>query len=346
MSARSQVTVTLGRNVQVIKRARRTSDGGDAGGEWPVRERLQSDTADSNSYGSQYENKRQRTEGHHSRFIDKNMRSKQRKSTYPVDRNDLRWKLMQKSLSRRRHVAEQQDDDLREKLSRRTHSSSRSDTRKHLTESSTSGIETRIPSTRTSDNLETRIPSTRTSDNLHELDSYRRSYSLSFDRQMHMSMDRPISTPRQLSPSRRYGELQHAPMIRSLDASRSSFLPSGGVGDASGSFTFLTKNTTPMDVAKPVARSSALEVRPSAPEAIGQISILKPEEPLTVAGLLGSLGLGKYAILFEAEEVDMTALRQMGDNDLKEMGIPMGPRKKILLAVLSHARQRQTQPQW
>ncbi|KAK1316377.1 hypothetical protein QJS10_CPA05g01892 [Acorus calamus] len=49
------------------------------------------------------------------------------------------------------------------------------------------------------------------------------------------------------------------------------------------------------------------------------------EEPqLTVPGLLNSLGLGKYSIIFQAEEVDMTALKQMGDNDLKDLGIPMG----------------------
>ncbi|XP_057507415.1 uncharacterized protein LOC130790477 isoform X2 [Actinidia eriantha] len=57
-------------------------------------------------------------------------------------------------------------------------------------------------------------------------------------------------------------------------------------------------------------------------------------EHLTVDGLLHSLGLETFAIYFKAEEVDMTALRQMGDRDLKELGIPMGPRKKILLALL------------
>lgn len=58
------------------------------------------------------------------------------------------------------------------------------------------------------------------------------------------------------------------------------------------------------------------------------------EQP-TVASLLQSLGLGKYSITFEAEEVDMTALRNMNDDDLKELGLPMGPRKKILLALSS-----------
>ncbi|KAH9533846.1 hypothetical protein CY35_18G074400 [Sphagnum magellanicum] len=53
----------------------------------------------------------------------------------------------------------------------------------------------------------------------------------------------------------------------------------------------------------------------------------------TVAGLLHSLGLGKYSLIFQAEEVDMAALRHMSDSDLKELGVPMGPRKKILLAL-------------
>ncbi|XP_061996575.1 uncharacterized protein LOC133714465 isoform X2 [Rosa rugosa] len=47
------------------------------------------------------------------------------------------------------------------------------------------------------------------------------------------------------------------------------------------------------------------------------------DEQQTVDGLLQHLGLGKYAIIFKAEEIDMTALKQMGENDLKELGIPM-----------------------
>jgi hypothetical protein len=53
----------------------------------------------------------------------------------------------------------------------------------------------------------------------------------------------------------------------------------------------------------------------------------------TVTGLLQSLGLAKYSLIFQAEEVDMAALRHMSDSDLKELGVPMGPRKKILLAL-------------
>ncbi|XP_075515116.1 uncharacterized protein LOC142549822 isoform X2 [Primulina tabacum] len=57
--------------------------------------------------------------------------------------------------------------------------------------------------------------------------------------------------------------------------------------------------------------------------------------PPTVSSLLHSLGLGKYAINFEAEEIDMVGLKQMGELDLKELGIPIGPRKKILSALHS-----------
>lgn len=53
----------------------------------------------------------------------------------------------------------------------------------------------------------------------------------------------------------------------------------------------------------------------------------------TVDSFLESLGLEKYSILFQAEEVDMAALVHMGDEDLKTMGMPMGPRKKILSAL-------------
>ncbi|XP_074589354.1 uncharacterized protein LOC141845199 [Curcuma longa] len=58
---------------------------------------------------------------------------------------------------------------------------------------------------------------------------------------------------------------------------------------------------------------------------------------LSVDGFLDSLGLGKYSITFQAEEVDMTALKHMNDEDLRALGIPMGPRKKILLSLESRA---------
>ncbi|KAF8391979.1 hypothetical protein HHK36_022319 [Tetracentron sinense] len=43
----------------------------------------------------------------------------------------------------------------------------------------------------------------------------------------------------------------------------------------------------------------------------------------SVDGFLKSLGLEKYLITFQAEEIDMTALIHMTDEDLKALGIPM-----------------------
>ncbi|KAK6145113.1 hypothetical protein DH2020_021933 [Rehmannia glutinosa] len=50
----------------------------------------------------------------------------------------------------------------------------------------------------------------------------------------------------------------------------------------------------------------------------------------TVDSFLQSLGLEKYSITFQAEEVDMTALVHMGDEDLKALGVPM-----VSIALLS-----------
>ncbi|KAH9618417.1 hypothetical protein KSS87_017152 [Heliosperma pusillum] len=81
-----------------------------------------------------------------------------------------------------------------------------------------------------------------------------------------------------------------------------------------------------LDAPKPtrrnvVAESPVADVKkvPSAP------SNKKPlqKADASVDGFLQSLGLEKYQITFQAEEVDMTALEHMTDEDLKAMGIPM-----------------------
>ena len=48
---------------------------------------------------------------------------------------------------------------------------------------------------------------------------------------------------------------------------------------------------------------------------------------------LQSLNLERYLPLFEAEEVDMAALALCSDADLQALGVPLGPRKKILAMV-------------
>ncbi|KAG0468370.1 hypothetical protein HPP92_017698 [Vanilla planifolia] len=128
-----------------------------------------------------------------------------------------------------------------------------------------------------------RIPPARSADDLLQLDSSRKSYPLTLDGLKWRSPDRLLVHVTKSIP----------------DTSRAASFPS---------------KTVPIDVAKPILR---------APSGSVHKSTYMSEEPLTVAALLHSLGLGKYAIHFQAEEVDMSALRQMGDHDLKELGIPM-----------------------
>ncbi|XP_042407818.1 ankyrin repeat and SAM domain-containing protein 6-like [Zingiber officinale] len=83
------------------------------------------------------------------------------------------------------------------------------------------------------------------------------------------------------------------------------------------------------------ASNETLAVTEKAPVLVlsNKISLKKPE--VSVDSFLQSLGLEKYAIAFKVEEIDMTALKHMTDKDLKTIGLPMGPRKKILLALKS-----------
>ncbi|NIM27597.1 MAG: tetratricopeptide repeat protein [Gammaproteobacteria bacterium] len=52
-----------------------------------------------------------------------------------------------------------------------------------------------------------------------------------------------------------------------------------------------------------------------------------------IAKWLKGLGLAKYAGLFDEQEIDLAALPELDETDLKELGIPLGPRKKILKAI-------------
>jgi len=52
-----------------------------------------------------------------------------------------------------------------------------------------------------------------------------------------------------------------------------------------------------------------------------------------MSSLLASLGLSKYAPIFEAEEIDIEALCLMNAGHLRDLGIPFGPRMKLLNAA-------------
>ncbi|XXG71194.1 hypothetical protein AAC387_Pa07g0502 [Persea americana] len=311
--SRPQVTITLGGSGQVIKRAMPDSDVTHSnhvlptGSKIPLRGRLGSN-ADPLLYGSDQKNKRQRRDD-----VDD---GRPHISSARVARDDLRFKLMRKNLSRRALGGEESNGvDLREKLSRTAKAPLRLDTRQ------------RMPELR-------RIPPTRSADDLSRMGSLRKSYSSrTLDGLRHVSPERMLHS-RGISPPRHVSELRQGPPIKSMGASGSSpFMTEGAVGNSRPT-SFMAKGPVAFEAAKPV-------VRLPPPTGLMQKTPFMADEPLTVSGLLHSLGLGKYYIHFQAEEVDMTALKQMGDNDLKEMGIPMGPRKKILLALLPRSKQRQ-----
>ena len=49
-----------------------------------------------------------------------------------------------------------------------------------------------------------------------------------------------------------------------------------------------------------------------------------------LGALLAAHGVGKYASKFEEEEVDLQQMSTLTLDDLRDMGIPLGPRKKII----------------
>ena len=52
-----------------------------------------------------------------------------------------------------------------------------------------------------------------------------------------------------------------------------------------------------------------------------------------IASWLENLGLGKYQTIFAENEVDFEVLPKLTEQDLKELAIPLGPRKKLLEAI-------------
>jgi len=55
--------------------------------------------------------------------------------------------------------------------------------------------------------------------------------------------------------------------------------------------------------------------------------------PSDMRALLETLGLLKYASVFAKEEIDMRALKLLSDSDLKSLGLPLGPRRKLQSSI-------------
>ena len=54
---------------------------------------------------------------------------------------------------------------------------------------------------------------------------------------------------------------------------------------------------------------------------------------LDVAAWLRSLGLERYEEAFHANEIDWEILPELNESDLEKLGLPLGPRKKLLRAI-------------
>jgi hypothetical protein len=52
-----------------------------------------------------------------------------------------------------------------------------------------------------------------------------------------------------------------------------------------------------------------------------------------IADWLRKLDLGQYAQRFAENEIDVSVLPHLTDQDLKDIGVPLGPRRKILAAI-------------
>ncbi|XP_005097689.1 phospholipase DDHD2 isoform X2 [Aplysia californica] len=68
----------------------------------------------------------------------------------------------------------------------------------------------------------------------------------------------------------------------------------------------------------------------------------KEEEELTLEALLSRVGLQDKATLFQEEQMDVESLIMCSEQDLKDIGLPMGPRKKLLGLLKEEQERKQT----
>ncbi|KAK6913167.1 Sterile alpha motif domain [Dillenia turbinata] len=302
-----EITITLGRAGQVVRKNRAISDSARtdrrplSGSKRSIRERLGNNV-------DELIIKRQRGN------------ADKRGSGIRIGENDLRLKLMRKNLVNQK----KRDAEERERVGTSVKQS------RTIRTPVSVGVAHDVSEQR--GRFVRRIPLTKSADDLLYMEALRKSHSSrTMDGLMRRSPDRILRTYRDFSPPRRVDEMRQLPLSRSIEISRSEQIFSDDAAHQRRPDPTATR-------VKPSLEAAKATMRIPTTSGMVQKNSYMGEEPLTVAGLLHSLGLGKYAILFQAEEIDMAALRQMGDQDLKELGIPMGPRKKILLALLSRSK--------
>ncbi|KAL6139652.1 hypothetical protein ACLB2K_057954 [Fragaria x ananassa] len=310
--SKPRVTITLGRSGQVVERGG-TSDSAQMRGERGMvagGKRSMGDSLGSNARG-----KRQRGDGIKWRGGDNTLHDSR------ISRNDLRLTLLRKRSFKQNGggIAERKQMVQRPKLSKPAHSAVSYQMSQHESETNENSFRRKIPPRESAADLY-HVNSQRNFNSSQSREGFRVRSPDSFQ-----------NTSYGPSPQRNFGELQSSSSFRPVDAPRAGqFLRNGMVGSSQPTdFIFRTKSNP--QTAKPVGQLVPTNY------SMQKVSYMGGD-PLSVASLLHRLGLGKYAIIFQAEEVDMSALKQMGDKDLKELGIPMGPRKKILLALLARGK--------
>ncbi|XP_057528848.1 uncharacterized protein LOC130807596 isoform X1 [Amaranthus tricolor] len=339
-SSRPGFTVTLGRSGRVVKRAGGLSDEGfrndgpRPGSKRSVRDRLGGYFDDRNHPN----NKRQRGEGFGTSSV----------NDMHLHKGDLRFKLMQKSTSQKpQNSVSHGNLDLRDKLLSRNSMTSvnikavRSPestltTRHSLVPSRDAGIVRQPLLESRNISILGRYPSSRNPSDLSVMEPTRPCSSWTLDNLRRRSPERLYrsSAPRGISPERSREDLQRR-SIRVYDDGRPASCIRSSPTRPVISSPFLTKSSLPSGPVK-----SAVPLSPHYPQASGLVRKIPSmsDEHLSVESWLRSLGLEKYIITFKAEEIDMNSLKQLGDSDLKELGIPMGPRKKMIQSLLPRPR--------
>ncbi|KAJ9135258.1 hypothetical protein P3X46_032464 [Hevea brasiliensis] len=299
-----EVTITLGRTGQVVTK----------GGKRPRGEGFER-SGDSFLFSA---NKRNRGDGMMQGPVVNGVNGSQ------IAQNDLRLKLMHKRLSKKIHnvVEEERKIDPHKKLVKVIHPT---------TSSSVSSYMLPHGPAHDGSKVSRQILPKEIADDMCKVDSLGKFYSYQPIGGLGVrSPDQILKSYSRLSPPGNFNEeIRKVTSLRTPDLSRGGRFLSDEILDAS------RWTGTPPVIMKASSQAGNLVTRAAPAIGITQTVSHMGEEPQTLAGFLHSLGLGKYVVNFEAEEVDMAILRQMGDRDLKEMGIPMGPRKKILLALLA-----------
>ncbi|GFY88346.1 sterile alpha motif (SAM) domain-containing protein [Actinidia rufa] len=156
------------------------------------------------------------------------------------------------------------------------------------------------------------------------MDSLRNSYSpWTLDQLKKRSPDRVLRTSRNLSPQRNEEEITKRPLIRTNDEARTFSYMNRDILEPGRALDTAPYSTRTIAAGASVKHVVPLPALSPPSNGIVHKTLYSGNEHRTVDGLLHYLGLEKYAISFKAEEVDMAALKQMGDSDLKALGIPM-----------------------